>query len=1231
MKSNPRKHLFVTVLIFLLLLFLSVFFNYRYAVVSKSPVNKEKFQSVLYHHNDEMMRLSLKILEQLTDTPGQLWDELDESMNGPYSLLVYHHGSLIGWNSQLLPITDDSYSVFDSAFVQLPNGYYYSTHLDSLDYRIVAVRLIQHNYPYQNQYIRNDFDPSFSIQNQGVSISIEEKENGVQIVDVDGSYLFTLVQEYGGQNGENWVYLSIITLVLSLIFLFYSISYYLRKIKSGKIGLLTVLVISAFFALFYYLFFVLSWYKVTDSIEIFSPLHFAYSEWLSSLGDFMILSVFMVYITFLIYKYYKNVFIVFHGKSLINFHIGLAIVLAYYYLINTLFIITIKHSSDLNVFSNIVDIDIITISKIFVIFFLFVSFTLLFEKLIVQFSEKLSKANMLLGVISLILLLWIITFYYNSDISNLCFIFFIVVSVYFIFIKQKGLRGYSYRDFLWMVLIFDIFIVAQTFLLNIKKEKESRMFLIESLANNLEGEQDPVAEMFLTDLENSIKSDPNIKDMIENDDIYDEDLRQYLIKNYFLGYLSRYDVQVVLCFPEAELYVNGSSMTYDCYNYFDSLIVNTGEILYGSNHFYFLKKNNGRISYFGTFKYFENDANFETRIFLELISKPFFEGLGYPELLISDKEKNKLDILKGYSYAKYVDGNLVKKSGDYLYKLHNDQFFTDSLSDKKFIALNHYSHLVYSPYKNVEVVMSYPLNSVSNVLISFSILYIIFILLTFAIVYIARFFQISSLHPSTIQERIQILMVLLMVFLLLVIGTSSVFYSISQFKEKNNEMLSQRLKSILLELEQSIGNENKLTEDMGEYLNVQLQKFSNIFYCDINLYNLDGEILATSRPELYQKGIMGNFMNPEAYKKMLIDGEREYIHNESIGHLNYISAYVPFLNQNNNVLAYVNLPYFVGTNELKNEISSVLVAIINTYLIFILIAISIAVFATRQVTRPLLVIQQRLSKTRFGSKIERIEYNREDEIGQLVNEYNHMVDELAISAEKLAKSEREGAWREMAKQIAHEIKNPLTPMKLSVQYLQKAWDDKVDDFDSYIKRVTDTLTDQINQLSVIATEFSHFAKMPVAKREPINMMEKLKNTVTMFERSSKIQFIISNKGPEKIIVNFDGEQILSVFNNLIKNAVQSIPNESEGVININITVKDNRVIMEFHDNGKGIPEDIREKLFTPNFTTKSSGMGLGLAIVKNIIESSGGKIWFETEINSGTTFYVSLPLFDDIK
>jgi nitrogen fixation/metabolism regulation signal transduction histidine kinase len=269
-------------------------------------------------------------------------------------------------------------------------------------------------------------------------------------------------------------------------------------------------------------------------------------------------------------------------------------------------------------------------------------------------------------------------------------------------------------------------------------------------------------------------------------------------------------------------------------------------------------------------------------------------------------------------------------------------------------------------------------------------------------------------------------------------------------------------------------------------------------------------------------------------------------------------------------------------------------------------------------------MQEKLSNIRLGKRNETLEWKRNDEIGELVREYNRMVDELAVSAEKLARSERESAWREMAKQVAHEIKNPLTPMKLSMQHLQRAWNEKSDNMDELFSRISKTLIEQIDALSNIASEFSNFAQMPRAKNETLDLSKIISSVINLFSGTPNIKIIFEDdKAARRIFA--DREQLIRLFSNLIKNSIQAIPENTEGKIEVRIKTENDFHIISIRDNGTGIAPEQQEKIFMPSFTTKTSGMGMGLALVKNIAEQAGGKVWFETKPEEGSTFFVELP------
>ena len=351
----------------------------------------------------------------------------------------------------------------------------------------------------------------------------------------------------------------------------------------------------------------------------------------------------------------------------------------------------------------------------------------------------------------------------------------------------------------------------------------------------------------------------------------------------------------------------------------------------------------------------------------------------------------------------------------------------------------------------------------------------------------------------------------------------------------------------------------------------------------------------------------------------------QHVQEETVSSLRNLSIYAAVRDDNGNVDAYLNVPYFLSQIDLNQEISNFLVTIINLNAFIFLIAGVIALFITNRITRSFSIIGDKMKEVQLGKTNEEIEWNYKDEIGELVQQYNKMVHQLEQSAEALAKSEREGAWREMARQVAHEIKNPLTPMKLSIQYLQKAINNNHTNVKELTSNVANTLIEQIDHLSKIAADFSRFANIGNKHVERFDLHHILASLVDLYQANPKIT-LMWNKTPTPLIMEADKTHMNRLFTNLLTNAVDACADNEKCFIEIREEIRNNQVLISIKDNGEGIVEETRAKIFVPNFTTKTSGTGLGLAMCKSIVEQANGRIWFETEVGEGSSFYVELPL-----
>ncbi|RYG52995.1 MAG: HAMP domain-containing histidine kinase, partial [Chitinophagaceae bacterium] len=468
----------------------------------------------------------------------------------------------------------------------------------------------------------------------------------------------------------------------------------------------------------------------------------------------------------------------------------------------------------------------------------------------------------------------------------------------------------------------------------------------------------------------------------------------------------------------------------------------------------------------------------------------------------------------------------------------------------------------------------------------------------------------------------------------LVIGVATILFFINRYQNTNRERLSKsirimesELKSAVVLNRDSMNNTLSINQADRKAIESSIKRISEIHGTDVNLYDLNGRLLVSSLPLPYIKGIVSTMMNPVAFYHLHQNQEVQYFQKEEIGKLSYVSNYKPVIDENGDKYAYLNIPYFTSQEDLKEEISNFIVTIINLNAFIFLIAGVIALFITNRITRTFSLIGEKMKKINLEKRNEAITWTRSDEIGQLVAEYNKMVDKLNDSAQALAKTEREGAWREMAKQIAHEIKNPLTPMKLSMQYLQKAIEQGTPNIMELTNSVSKTLVEQIDHLSMIASEFSQFANIENARREDVDLNETLNGVLQLYSTNEQLELrIILLQQP--LIVEADRTHINRIFTNLLQNAIQATPEDEKAIVAIEEFREGNSVIVRISDNGHGIDDTIREHIFTPNFTTKSSGTGLGLAMCKRMVEHARGKIWFQSETGKGTTFFVEFPLKD---
>ncbi len=1132
--------------------------------------------------------------------------------------LVYKSGNLVYWSDRSVSF----YSTIrefrkKDGFLQMPNGYYLARDTVTGDYEVVGLHLIRHNYEHENKYLKNSFFKTYNLPDD--YLLLESKLQGAfPVFDAAGNFLFSIKTAGQFLCTENQLYFPAVIYFLGLIILLF----YFRKefIESEGGFFLRLFGLGVALFIVYWLHLIFKIPGLLLYLPFFSPEVFALSDWLPSLGDYFLMVLFF---TFWMYNFTGGLnFGKLKKDSLISGKaIGILMLLlaaGIFLLVNNFIAILIYNSTISFSLNKIIGISAQSFLGIFSVGLLLFSVLYFVIKVIDEASHLFNFFQLAGTSVAILIFVIIVQSIAVQSVSIYALLFYTISAILAALLSKKYVRKFSLTYLIIFVSLASVYSLVVFYHIVNQKEKESQKLF----AVTLVAERDPAAEEFFTKIEKQIKSDPAIIPLL----IMNEDPREYIQRKYFSGYFRKYILELYVCNPMDSLVVQPDNRSVPCMSFMDGMIKDMGVQISGTN-FYFMDNMNGRISYTGRISFQMPGNNQTITIYIDLDSDLLFEGIGFPELLI-DKSIARSENYRKFSYAKYYGGELTDKFGDFNYNLYIDTYHPDE-QEFTIRRLNSYEHLIYHTRENNYVIVSRKIFSIVDYLISFPYLFVFYFLIVLILKFIGTRKLLSQNFTVDLKFKIQVAIISIVFFSLLLVALATIFYNIEQYRSKHRDDLDEKMKSISEEIDMRLELNNEITPDVIYWFDEELSKLSNIFRTDINIYGVDGNLLASSRAEIFQRGLVSSRMNSLAYYEIYQNYRYEsYFQPEKIGDLSYLSVYKPIINYRGQILGTINLPYFITQDKYSQEISTFIVAFINLYVLLLLVSIVVAVFISNQITRPLVVIQNNLRKIQLGKRNEPIFYKRNDEIGSLVKEYNKKVDELAVSAELLARSERESAWREMAKQVAHEIKNPLTPMKLNIQHLQRA-KGKGKEYNEYIERVTATLIEQIDNLSNIATEFSNFAQIPNARNQVFELAGQLRKVIGLFESDDRAVIKFNCEGCERINVNADREQLSRAVINLIKNAIQAIPEGKIGKIDILLTRREHMAVISVTDNGLGIPVDLRDKLFSPSFTTKTSGMGLGLAIVKNIAENFSGRVWFETKLEKGSTFYIEIPVYEN--
>lgn len=1234
----------IRVLLFLLTLgfgFTALTFNYTFKQDELLSLDAQKIEQNL--HNKEVFVKSilnnpvyLDSLKNINNNQEWALKLIPEFLDKRHIYLhTFQNGKLQFWGGNRVLFESDTNIKAGSTFLTWQNGWYETIKKVDGDFSVVAFIPIKANYPYQNQFLQNTFSPDLT-SNNNLEIATLTDKQVYNIRNIDGKYLFS-VKLRSPVIHTFYSKLELCMWLLAAFFGLICINHLCNWMARKGYVIASILFLASFLTGFRLLELAHPWLHTHFGMEIFNPKYYAASYFFPSIGDLLLNILAFVWLMAYVYKYRHRIkfqgILAFKPFNYVVLTGLIVLVFAVAYYADRMFSDFITNSNISFDVTNILNlswlswlsIGIFCLSALCLYLFIQVMYALA-DTLDISLKERFI---LFLAIVLAGLSYRIFTVGFNG--------FFLLFSLLVFFsgwAYYKNREGVNVGVLIFTILIFAVIASLKLSRYEYFKEHESRKLL----ATKLVSSDDPNAVLLFLNLEQEILQDSFIIDHFKNPIANSKALTNRLQKLYFAGYLSRYEFKAYE-YNRKNLKLDSEIFLTNFKN-----LVLAGSVKV-SDYFYRVNNTFGFQTYFALLPIKDGGSVLGTLV-IELKSKPLSEISSFPELLVDGKIKENTQ-LKEYSYAYYSDGRLLNQHGKFIYDLYNHDYI-GKLRD--FVFLNktdingkQYSHLIYQPNKLKLIVISKEISGLIPRLAAVSFIFLTLLLFASLIVVFLWFWSGFANYSFTFRHfrwkymlssrrllyktRIQVSMVATVVLTLLITGFIT-YYNISQqYRQQQEEGILDKVNKISAGLDKTLFSDGKFIG--GEQAELSFNNFAEMNGIDLNLFDVKGNLILSTQPKIYENGLIARKMAPLAYMYLNTLQKAECINHEAIGLCSFITAYVPLRNGKNEAIAYLGLPYFSNEKDFQERIGVFINALVNVYaLVFVAIGF-FAVFVANRITGPLTLIQKSLSQTKIGQRNEPIVWQRNDEIGNLIKEYNNMIAALEESAQKLARSERETAWREMAKQVAHEIKNPLTPLKLGVQLLEKAWREKDENFDRKFERFSKSFVEQIESLAHIASEFSNFAKMPDTVLEKVNLADIIKQSINLYRQFDQTDIIFKNTTAPNLFIKGDKDQLLRCFNNLIKNAIEARVEGRKSLIKIDMHNSEHNLFVEIHDNGSGIAESLRPRIFTPNFTTKSSGTGLGLAFVKQAIGNMNGNISYKTEEGLGTTFYITIPLAEE--
>ena len=1229
---NTRKFLFFVALLSLGVLLVANFFlvdrNDEERLIK--PISN-KIQKIEGEFNEDFVQLLLK------NSPDEEFSFTNLTIDSFHSYYIFSEsGQLIYWSDfSYMPDFDWIDSKTTQRILEDKRGIFFSKvrrfSRNNHGYWIIQLYPLYFKRDFQNQYLEAGFNSEI-FSNEPKSISTEQEDGLLEVKGSKGEFLFSVYFDPEQVPTEPSSQLALMIFFFSLFFLILLMtrSLILGLWKKGK-QVKALIAASAVLITIRALMLVFRFPKDYFDYRLFDPSGYASSWFNPSLGDLFLniicLAVLLSMVLRIIAsKEFKN----WLNKRRIKKNNKVFLLVSYLFstlflvLFYSLYIDILSNSQwDLNILS-LPSLDwfkVVSLSIVFLGGAVYFLFTILALEL-VFYQNSLNKKNAIflityysipiIAVLAYFNWIWMVAF-----LAHYLFLVAVINFNLYKYIFKIGLN--TFLTFFFGCLIAAIITGLASHQVYLDRNFKSKA----SFGTEMLVENDILAEFFLSDIMERISQDLFIKNSMTDPLMRKEPIEQKIRKIHMNNYFDQYvlKVKVFNYFGENILERYNSNTL----NEIEMQFVKSDYATSVKDLYFIHKGTEGDGNQYFAFIPIFKDNFYIGTVFLELRQLRIVPGSVFPKLLIDEKYMAGINDKK-FDYAVYEEGELKYGVGLFNYRAAGiEELLNQSILYTSGIYKGRFHHVGVKELDKV-IVVSSPVYPVYYILADISLFFLGFILFTLIALVFGTFSKRIGSYRFNYATKLQLYLNFAFFFPILIISLIIVGLFTSSYQEELNRQYLQKTSLVTDNLSPIIEKKNSGILEKDELLET-INNLSGNANTDINLFSSDGVLVSTSQPNIFDKKVLTNYINPNAIVE-LVEGQNNLVLlEEKIGNLTFKSVYSAIRSKDGQeVQAIVAVPFFESETELDLLIADVLSNIINIFVLVFIVFLFISYFVSKNLTFPFKLLTQKLKVTGLENN-EPMYWPTNDEIGLLVNEYNNMLFKLEASKKDLAYSEKESAWREMAKQVAHEIKNPLTPMKLTLQHLLRLQSEGKLDDPGKLKQPLETLIHQVDTLSDIATSFSSFAKMPKPKKELMDFKNVVLGTLELFKNRENEKIIYGDLTDEDTLPVMGDKQLFGrIIANLIINGFQATEPHKKSIILVFLRVVDLQVLLEIKDNGKGIPKELRDKIFAPNFSTKSEGSGLGLAIAKRGVETEGGKIWFETEEGKGTSFFLSFNL-----